>query len=163
MECFIDDLHLPLRKTPESSSCLSHEYLRQLADLRGVYNLQKRNEYSVIEDFVLFASVSGTSEAVISPRLRRHMTVVHLPELTESTRRVIVSQQLSGLVKAYCCEINGRELQTLLEASLELYANVKETLHVCDTPGRQHYFFSIKQLVSVFQVSECAYLLRCIS
>ena len=98
------------------------------------------------------------------------MTVIHLPELSETTTNSIVSQQLSGLLKAHCCEFNGREIQTLLEASLELYGTVKETLHVCDHPGRQHYFFSVKQLVSVFQVStdvlikyKCSELAVCIS
>ena len=152
LECFIDDLHLPLKHSTNSSSCSSHEYLRQLADLKGIYNLQKTNEYSVIEDFILFACMTGNSEALISPRLRRHMIVIYLPDPCEANRRSIVSQQLSGLLKAHCHEMSPKEFETLLEASLELYANVKEILRVSDTPGRLHYFFSIKHLVSVFQV-----------
>ena len=81
------------------------------------------------------------------------MNIIHLPEPTEANQRVIVSQQLSGLLKAHCHEVGPAKFDGLLEASLELYSNVREILRASDMPGRLHYFFSIKQLVTVFQVS----------
>lgn len=160
LECFIDDLHLPLRYTSNSSSCSSHEYLRQLADLRGVYSLQKRTEWCAIEDFVLFGSLTSNSEDIVSSRLRRHLAVIHLPEPSDGNLKMIASLQLGGLLKAHSHEMEPKNFDNLLEVSMELYTSVKEMLRVSDTPGRLHYFFSLKHLVSVFQV--CSTLLMMI-
>ena len=157
LQCFIDDLHLPLRHTP-SSECSPHEFLRQLTDLRGLYSLQRKNEWCVVEDLVVFGALTSSSDALVSNRLRHHFAIIHLPSPGENSLEVVVSQQLQGLLDAHSHHLGEREYRGVLEASVELYSAIKETLKVSDLPGRQHYFFSIRNLVSVFQVRFCGYL-----
>ena len=151
LECFVDDLHLPLRHST-SANCSSHEYLRQLMDLRGMYGLQRKNEWSIVEDFVFFGALTSNTDALVSPRLRRHFAVVPLAAPGGGNLKAIMSQQLQGLLDAHSYDMVDKSYGGILEASLQLYSSVKETLKVSDTPGRQHYFFSLKNLVSVFQV-----------
>ena len=44
-------------------------------------------------------------------------------------------------------------LNGILAGSLEAYSRVRQALGASDLPGRQHYFFSLATLESVFQVS----------
>lgn len=151
LKCFIDDLHLPLR-SEATASCSSHEYLRQLADLQGLYNLQKKNKWCVVEDFVLFGSITSNSDALVSPRLRRHFAIIGLSSPSEHNLKVVVSQQLKGLLDAHSYEMEPEDFKRVLEASIKLYLSVRDTLKVSNTRGRHHYFFSLKNLVSIFQV-----------
>ena len=152
MQWFIDDLHLPL-VTPANSKpnlCSSHEYLRQLIDVKGLYNLEKKNEWSVIEDLVIFASLTSDSDAPVEPRLRRHLATINIPDLQGSNLSVVATQQLAALLQN---AISEATLQTIVESSIKVYGSVKRSLSESHMPGRQHYCFSLKYLESVFQVS----------
>ena len=152
MQWFIDDLHLPLI-TPANSKpnlCSSHEYLRQLIDVKGLYNLEKKNEWSVIEDLVIFASLTSDSDALIEPRLRRHLATVNVPDLQGSNLSVVATQQLAALLQN---AISDATLQAIVESSIKVYGSIKRSLSESHMPGRQHYCFSLKYLESVFQVS----------
>lgn len=151
LECFVDDFHLPLRHSA-SADCSSHEYLRQLVDLRGVYGLHRKNEWSIIEDFVFFGALTSNADALVSPRLRRHFAIIPLATPSEGNLKAIVSLQLQGLLDAHSYDMADKSYVGILEASVQLYSTVKRMFKVSDTPGRQHYFFSLKNLVSVFQV-----------
>ena len=105
-----------------------------------------------MEDFVIFACLTSNSDALLSPRLRRHMAVIHLPSPSEGALKVIASQQLQALLEAHSYSIEEGGYEGVLEASVELYSKVRRSFKVSDTPGRCHYFFSLKNLVSVFQV-----------
>ncbi len=78
--------------------------------------------------------------------------MVHLPNPSDDIIRTITSQQLQGLLDAHSFQIEEGRLHGVVEASVELYSSVREALKVSDTSGRQHYFFSLHNLVSVFQV-----------
>lgn len=121
-------------------------------DLRGLYGLQRKNEWCIVEDFVMFGSLTSNTDALVSPRLRRHFAVISLAAPSEGNLKVIISQQLQGLLDAHSYDMTDGRYQGVVEASIQLYSSVKETFKVSDTPGRQHYFFSLKNLVSVFQV-----------
>jgi hypothetical protein len=121
-----------------------------------MYSLQRKNEWSVVEDFVLFGSLTSNADALVSSRLRRHFAVIPLAAPSDGNMRVIVSQQFQGLLDAHSYDMANEVYQRLLEVSLLLYNSVKEAFKVSDTPGRQHYFFSLKNLVSVFQVTTCS-------
>ena len=151
MQWYIDDLHLPLNSSPtaDATSCSSHDYLRQLIDARGLYNLDKRNEWSVVEDFVIFGSLTSTSDALIEPRLRRHLAVVNVPDLQGQSLAIVVSQQLEALLGGVVSE---EMLKKMVDSTIEVYRNVKQVLSVSDMAGRQHYLFSLKHLELVFQV-----------
>jgi hypothetical protein len=152
MQWFIDDLHLPLI-TPASSKpnlCSSHEYLRQLIDIKGLYNLEKKNEWSVIEDLVIFASLTSDSDALVEPRLRSHLATINVPDLQGYNLSVVATQQLTALLQNAVSEAT---LKTIVEYSIKVYRSVKRSLSESHMPGRQHYCFSLKYLESVFQVS----------
>lgn len=153
MQWFIDDLHLPLTHCDSTSTtplcCSSHEYLRQLIDSKGLYNLEKKNDWCVIEDLVVFASLTSNSDALVEPRLRRHLATVHVPDLQDHNLGVVASQQLTALLENV---VNEDSLQRVVDCSVEVYRSVKKVLDMSDMPGRQHYFFSLKFLESVFQV-----------
>ena len=158
MQWFIDDLHLPLNTTYSSttsvnskpSHCCSHEYLRQLIDTKGLYNLDKKNEWSVVEDLVIFASLTSDSDAMVEPRLRRHVATINVPDLQGYNLSVVATQQLTALLLN---AISEPTLQRIVDSSIKVYRSVKQSLSVSHMPGRQHYCFSLKHLESVFQVS----------
>ena len=158
MQWFIDDLHLPLTTTCNNTTsangkpnhCSSHEYLRQLIDIKGLYNLEKRNEWSVVEDLVIFASLTSDSDALVEPRLRRHLATINVPDLQGYNLSVVASQQLTALLQSAVDDVT---LQRIIDSSIKIYSRVKQSLSVSHMPGRQHYFFSLKYLESVFQVS----------
>ena len=53
------------------------QYLRQLVDSCGLHNLQKKNEWSAIEDLLIFATFSKTSENhLLHPRLKVPYTLL---------------------------------------------------------------------------------------
>ena len=105
-----------------------------------------------MEDFVVFGALTSNSDALVSTRLRHHFAIIHLPSPGENILEIVVAQQLQGLLEAHSHHLGEREYRGVLEASIELFAGVRQTLKVSDLPGRQHYFFSIQNLVSVFQV-----------
>ena len=158
MQWFIDDLHLPLTTTYSSttpansnpSHCCSHEYLRQIIDIKGLYNLDKKNEWSVVEDLVIFASLTSDSDAVVEPRLRRHLATINVPDLQGYNLSVVATQQLTSLLQN---TISEPTLQRIVDSSIKVYLSVKRSLSVSHMPGRQHYCFSLKHLESVFQVN----------
>ena len=158
MQWFIDDLHLPLTTTYSSttsanskpSHCCSHEYLRQLIDIKGLYNLDKKNEWSVVEDLVIFASLTSDSDAMVEPRLRRHLATVSVPDLQGYNLSVVATQQQTALLQN---AVNEPTLQRIVDSSIKIYRSVKRSLSVSHMPGRQHYCFSLEYLESVFQVS----------
>ena len=146
---FIDDLNLPLRHSEKAGACLSHEYIRQLLDCKGLYCLQKSNEWCAVEDLLIFAALTSASHLHIAPRLQRHFSVIRLPELKEQNLKAIVSQMVTSHLES---SSSAEVLQATLSASLDAYSSLKETLKISNSPGRQHYFFSLAQLESVFQV-----------
>ena len=168
----------------------SPQYLRQLLDGRGLYNLQKHNEWSTIEDLAVFgaltssaASASGSKGATVPSRLQRHFAVLQVPELEKPDLRAITSRLLQALLAVGGNKIDpppgggpkinktdvppsggpkgtaesgappSGGLNGILSGSLEVYSRVRQALGTSDLPGRQHYFFSLATLESVFQVS----------
>ena len=82
MNCFLDDIHLPTQDKNNNMSevytymymyvcelkylkrkCLPQlQYLRQLVDVKGLYNLSRDQEWSNIEDIVIFSNGSDSSK-----------------------------------------------------------------------------------------------------
>ena len=106
-----------------------------------------------MEDLVLFASLTTSSEARVSQRFQRHFAVIHVPNLEGHNLSEVVSQQFHSLIQNHMRKFDGEMCKQLLEATTEVYSSVKHALNNSDMPGRQHYFFSLSHLESVFQVS----------
>lgn len=153
---FIDDFHSPLKHIPHHPHT-SHEYLRQLSDTSGIHNLHKKNDWCAIEDLIIFACLTSDSDALLGPRLRRHLAIVHLPELSTRTAESIISLQLATYLSAHTEDLGESTLDNLTLLLTEVFSRVREVLKVSDMTGRAHYLFSLRQLESVYQVREGAY------
>ena len=119
-------------------------------DSKGLYNLQKHNDWCAIEDLLLFTSLTSGKGVALTPRMQRHFAVIQVPDLRDHTLKRITSEMLHSFFPA---DIQPNTVQGVLAASVEAYSAVKQTLKVSDMPGRQHYFFSLAELESVFQVT----------
>ena len=128
-----------------------HQYLRQLMDGRGLYNLQKQNDWCAIEDLVLFTSLTSDTGTTLAPRLQSHFAVIQIPDLWDHTLKRVTSEMLHSFLPT---DVHPDTIQGVLGASIEAYTAVKQVLKVSDMPGRQHYFFSLAKLESVFQVQK---------
>ena len=118
-------------------------------DSRGLYNLQKQNDWCAIEDLVLFASLTSDTGTTLPPRLQSHFAVIQLPDLRDHTLKRVTSEMLHSFLPT---DVHPDTVQGVLGASIEAYTAIKQVLKVSDMPGRQHYFFSLGELESVFQV-----------
>ncbi len=144
----IDDLHSP--HTPHTHPSTAHEYLRQLSDVSGLHNLQKRNEHCTIEDLVIFACATAGNTS-LDPRLTRQFSTINLPELSEEKAQNIISLQLATYLSSHADNMEGSFSQLALVIG-GVYVGVREALCVSDMPGRGHYLFSLGHLESVYQV-----------
>ena len=96
--------------------------------------------------------LTSATDAIIPPRLRRQLAVVHLPELTGESLKAVVSLQLFTFVSAHTGAMDESTLQKVVGISTEVYSKVRQALKVSGMPGRQHYIFSLRQLESAYQV-----------
>ena len=126
------------------------QYLRQLMDSKGLYNLQRHNDWCAIEDLLLFTSLTSDMGVALASRLQRHFAVIQIPDLRNHNLKRITSEMLHSFLPT---DIQPDTVQGILAASVETYSAVKQTLRVSDMPGRQHYFFSLAKLESVFLVN----------
>ncbi|KAL5457324.1 hypothetical protein EMCRGX_G034572 [Ephydatia muelleri] len=152
MNLFIDDLHLPLR-SHRKQQCGFHEYLRQLMDSKGMFNLAKLNEWCVIEDLAIFATLANDCGSCmeLDPRLQRHFVTINVPPLKGQSLNAIVTMWAEDVASALPPSFPPTLSKDLLCASLEVYGFVREALKASTMPGRHHYLFSLGQLASVYQ------------
>lgn len=145
---------LTISSLPLSSSCC--QSLRQLANSHGCYNLSKHNEWNSIEDLVIFATLSSSTGAVpLARRLKRHFTVIQVPDLKEDhivMPLLLQSHCVSQGQQGAELEEQSSRMDSILDASLEVYHSTVRALKMSDLPGRSHYFFSLGSMESVFQV-----------
>ena len=120
-------------------------------DGRGLYNLQKQNDWCAIEDLVLFTSLTSDTGTTLALRLQSHFAVIQIPDLRDHTLKRVTSEMLHSFLPT---DVHPDTVQGVLGASIEAYTAVKQVLKVSDMPGRQHYFFSLAKLESVFQVQK---------
>lgn len=134
------------------------QYIRQLIDSSGAYNIGKRNTFASIEDLSLFTSLTtNIGHTTISPRLKRHFAIVHLPELSGIPLTSILTETLWTLCGGVSgttagSQIDRDKLTSIVKSSEVVFLKVRAALKESDMPGRQHYVFSLSQIESVFQV-----------
>lgn len=90
---------------------------------------------------------------MLNPRFRRHFSVVHLTNLSSETTQNIVAAQLSAYLSSHGNSVEGG-LGGVSLALAEVCEDVCDAMRESDTSGREHYLFSLRQLESVYQVSE---------
>ena len=132
--------------------------MRQLVDGGGLWNLSRPNCWSVVENLTIFAALTTDGKTTIPLRLQRLFAVVQLPELSPTNLQSIVSEMLrvlcAGIGVWQGAELSGEVHRHVVQSSVELFSRVREALRASDTPGREHYVFSLSQLESAFQVCQ---------
>ena len=147
----VEDLHVPEADFAGAQS--PNEYLRQILDYQGCYNLEHR-EWCTYEN-VRITGTAGTGDA-LSPRLTRHFTVLVNSMPTDESLKTIYTAILSAYLPGSHVEL----LSPMLNATLALYDDVQHKLRPGIAPSTQHYsfgFYSLNTLVRSI-VSVRAYL-----
>jgi energy-coupling factor transporter ATP-binding protein EcfA2 len=156
MDLFIDDLHLPSASTEGSVI----EFIRQLVDVHGLYNLSRQHEWSHVEDFVIFATAGSENKqnkemnrTINDPRAKRHFAVMRFPTLQGSDVRFLVEKLAEGylLFKGEGTVLTKEIVFTIASVTLELYSEVCSTFSESSLPGRQHYMFSLHHVALLYQ------------
>ena len=145
----------------------SLQYIRQLMDCHGVYNLGKPNTFSVVEDLTLFAALpSNIGTTTIAPRLQRHFAIIHLPELVDTPLTTILTETLrtycGGLAETKAgtqgSSISADALSSIVQSTATVFLQVRDALRESNMPGRQHYVFSLSHIESAFQVNRVRFI-----
>ncbi len=103
-------------------------------------------------------------QRTIDTRLLRHFTLIHLPQAKNQALKSI----LGGILE-YSLLQNDRQpfeydLQTIIiDASYNLLEQVTEVLKACPTPGREHYIFNMKHIVTILAVSSALCVCVCVN
>lgn len=91
-------------------------------------------------------------------RFKRHFTLIYLPLQSGSALKSIFHGTLEASM--FYNERSGLEAElhtALVDASCSLLDAVNQVLKPCPMPGRQHYMFNMKSIITILQVSyfEC--------
>ncbi|CAH1226669.1 DNAH5 [Branchiostoma lanceolatum] len=153
-QIFIDDINMPARD--EFGVQRVNENLRELLDHHILLKLQKPFEWRTVEGLSVLATLTlheypSTSTQLLSERLIRHFSVVHLPAPQGQDLESVVNSMLEANMS-----FDGQGLDTelhnsLTAASCELLTTVQDVLRPSPMPGRQHYMFTLRNIAKAFQ------------
>ncbi|XP_066278010.1 uncharacterized protein [Branchiostoma lanceolatum] len=153
-QIFIDDINMPARD--EFGVQRVNENLRELLDHHILLKLQKPFEWRTVEGLSVLATLTlheypSTSTQLLSERLIRHFSVVHLPAQQGQDLESVVNSMLEANMS-----FDGQGLDTelhnsLTAASCELLTTVQDVLRPSPMPGRQHYMFTLRNIAKAFQ------------
>lgn len=89
----------------------------------------------------------------IDPRLLRHCVLLFLPTPEGKELKSILSGTLeASMLFNEHSPIDTDLSNAIVEASMNLLTSVTNVLKACPTPGRQHYLFNMKTIITVLQV-----------
>ncbi|KAI8520697.1 hypothetical protein Bbelb_004510 [Branchiostoma belcheri] len=153
-QIFIDDINMPARD--EFGVQRVNENLRELLDHHILLKLQKPFEWRTVEGLSVLAALTlheypSTSTQLLSERLIRHFSVIHLPAPQGQDLESVVNSMLEANMS-----FDGQGLDTELHTSLtaascELLTSVQDVLRPSPMPGRQHYMFTLRNIAKAFQ------------
>ncbi|XP_023932047.1 dynein heavy chain 5, axonemal-like isoform X1 [Lingula anatina] len=155
LQIFIDDLNMPVPDSQGVQRC--NELLRQLLDDRTLCTLQKPFEWRTIEGLIIFATMSmseypSAKNRKLEERLMRHFAVFHLPSPVKDGLQRIVNGVLEGNMTAGDKPALEQELHnSIVTASCKTLTAVQDVLRPTPMPGRYHYLFTLKDLITCFQ------------
>ena len=136
------------------------QYLRQLLDSQGVYNLANHNCWSNIEGLTLFGAMTSSDDErpSLPPCLQRHFVAISLPELEGCCLELVTSEMLrilcgGGEEELKLWDSSQETFGCIVKSSVDVYHHIREVFRKSNMPGRQHYLFSLGHLENTFQVS----------
>ena len=146
---FIDDVNMP--KMDKYGSQPVNEFLRQLLDQEGYYDLKKYQFKHVKSTNFILACTTGNDLTInISQRLIRHFFTIHLADMSKQSMHLIFNSILHQYyITEYKFTISTDKIKSLIESSINLYFKISEKL--LPTPNKSHYSFNLRDLSKVYQ------------
>ena len=139
MLIYVDDLNMPLKEKYGAQPPI--EFLRQLLDQGGFYDLkEKQKMFKRIIDVVYIYSMASLNNA-ITPRFLRHLNLLSVANFDEDTLVRIFSTILNLSFEGHP---ENKNMSVLLKNSIELYSQCVKILK--PTPQKSHYIFNLRDL-----------------
>lgn len=116
---FVDDVNMPSKEIYGAQPAV--EILRQIQDLKGVYDREKLF-WKDIEDCVLCAACAppGGGRQSMSSRFSRHFTVLSIPTPSKSSVHSILTSLLGGHVYGLKTQTDDL-IDIIATSSIEVY------------------------------------------
>jgi dynein heavy chain len=155
MIIFVDDVSMPKMDTYGSQAPI--ELLRQLVDLKGLYDRPNLFLWRDIEDVILSAACSPIGNKM-NKRFVRQFGLLALPLANTNTMTSIVGCIIQGFLNPFTKNIVNL-VDPITLAAVSLYEKVSN--HFLPTPMKSHYLFNLRDLSKcvqgVLQASPSAY------
>ncbi len=121
-----------------------------------MYSYTKPYEQKKLEDICFYSTMTHSSNnkqsREIDQRLLRHSVLIYLPSPDDQALRSIFNGVLeASLTHPFDQSIDAELHHSLIEASVKLLGHINEVLRPCPTPGRQHYLFNMKTVITILQ------------
>lgn len=146
---FFDDVNMPKLDTYGAQP--PNEFLRQVIDQGGFYDLKKYQFKKVIECCMVSACAPpGGGKNPVTPRLFRHFHMIWIPDLNRHSMELIFKSILEGhLTEGQTTASLSKHSKNIVKASVDIYLEVSEKL--LPTPSKSHYTFNLRDLSKVVQ------------
>lgn len=96
----------------------------------------------------------GVINKSIDQRLLRHSILIYLPVPSGNALKSIFNGTLeASMLYDEKASIDADLHSLIIDASVNLLEMINEVLKPCPTPGRQHYLFNMKTIITILQVS----------
>jgi len=97
-------------------------------------------------------NVQNKQTRSIDQRLLRHSILIHLPSPDDQALKSIFHGVLeASLAHSFDNSIDSELHTALIDASIKLLKLINDVLRPCPMPGRQHFLFNMKTIITILQ------------
>lgn len=119
-----------------------------------MYSYTKPYGQKKLEDICFYSTMTHENKNLktIDSRLLRHSILIYLPSPDEHVLKSIFNGILEASMSHKESTSIDSQLQTaIIGASVKLLSLINQVLKPCPTPGRQHYLFNMKTIITILQ------------